>query len=171
MELTDRIFDENGNAFLSGDAIANMLYNDQDIFAGNFYVDTSDGEMEKFNLYSDEKVNLAPSERIDNNKRRDEWFMPDFYKTLNLNELFDIMSKELPDIYKERVKYELSLYQEKGYDNFLRYCVYLSTLVNQKKIVVGCGRGSSCASYLLFLLGLHMVDSVKYDIDVREFLK
>lgn len=171
MELTDRIFDENGNAFLSGDAIANMLYNDKDIFAGNFYVDTSDGEMEKFNLYSDEKVNLAPSERIDNNKRRDEWFMPDFYKTLNLNELFDIMSKELPDIYKERVKYELSLYQEKGYDNFLRYCVYLSTLVNQKKIVVGCGRGSSCASYLLFLLGLHMVDSVKYDIDVREFLK
>lgn len=97
--------------------------------------------------------------------------MPDFYKTLNLNELFDIMSKELPDIYKERVKYELSLYQEKGYDNFLKYCVYLSTLVNQKKIVVGCGRGSSCASYLLFLLGLHMVDSVKYDIDVREFLK
>lgn len=171
MELTDRIFDENGNAFLSGDAIANMLYNDKNIFAGNFYVDTSDGEMEKFNLYSDEKVKLAPSEKIDNNKRRDEWFMPDFYKTLNLQELFDIMSKELPDIYKVRVKYELSLYQEKGYDNFLRYCVYLSTLVNQKKIVVGCGRGSSCASYLLFLLGLHMVDSVKYDIDVREFLK
>ena len=171
MELTDRIFDENGNAFLSGDAIANMLYKGKNIFAGNFYVDTSDGEMEKFNLYSDEKVKLAPSERIDNIKRRDEWFMPDFYKTLNLNELFDIMSKELPDIYKERIKYELSLYQEKGYDNFLRYCVYLSTLVNQKKIVVGCGRGSSCASYLLFLLGLHMVDSVKYDIDVREFLK
>lgn len=46
MELTDRIFDENGNAFLSSDAIANMLYNGKDIFAGNFYVDTSDGEME-----------------------------------------------------------------------------------------------------------------------------
>ena len=171
MELTDRIFDENGNAFLSGDAIANMLYNGKDIYAGTFYVDTSDGEMEKFNLFSDKSVQLSPSEKINNIKRRDEWFMPDFYKTLNLKELFDIMSNGLPDIYKERVDYELNLYHEKGYDNFLRYCVYLSTIVNQKKIVVGCGRGSSCASYLLFLLGLHMVDSVKFDIDVREFLK
>lgn len=171
MELKDRIFDENGNAFLSGDAIANMLYADRNIYEGDFFVDVSDGEMEKFNLFSDKKVKLKPDELVDNVKRRDDWFMPDFYKTLDLKELFGIISKELPEENKNRVCLELELYHEKGYDNFLRYCVYLSTVIAQKNIVVGCGRGSSCASYLLYLLGLHMVDSVKYDIDVHEFLK
>jgi len=33
------------------------------------------------------------------------------------------------------------------------------------------GRGSSVASFVLFLLGVHRINSLYYDLDIEEFLK
>jgi len=33
------------------------------------------------------------------------------------------------------------------------------------------GRGSSVASYCLYLLGVHKINSLKFDLDIKEFLK
>jgi DNA polymerase III alpha subunit len=33
------------------------------------------------------------------------------------------------------------------------------------------GRGSSVASYVLYLLGVHRIDSMFYDLDPSEFLR
>jgi DNA polymerase III alpha subunit len=41
----------------------------------------------------------------------------------------------------------------------------------EEKIVWGVGRGSSVASYVLYLLGVHKVDSLKYNLNVDEFLR
>jgi DNA polymerase III alpha subunit len=38
-------------------------------------------------------------------------------------------------------------------------------------IVWGVGRGSSVASYVLFLIGIHKVDSLYYDLPIEEFLR
>lgn len=38
-------------------------------------------------------------------------------------------------------------------------------------VVVGTGRGSSCASLVLYLLGLHMVDPVEWDIPFSEYAR
>ena len=35
----------------------------------------------------------------------------------------------------------------------------------------GVGRGSSVSSYCLYLIGIHMVDSIKYNLDIQEFFK
>jgi DNA polymerase III alpha subunit len=43
--------------------------------------------------------------------------------------------------------------------------------MKERNIVWGVGRGSSVASYVLFLIGTHKVDSVKYELDFNEFLK
>jgi DNA polymerase III alpha subunit len=45
------------------------------------------------------------------------------------------------------------------------------TVCKENNIVLGVGRGSSVASYVLYLLGVHRVDSLKYDLDIKEFLK
>jgi DNA polymerase III alpha subunit len=42
---------------------------------------------------------------------------------------------------------------------------------NKNNIVHGVGRGSSTSSYVLYLLGVHFIDSIKYDLDINEFLK
>jgi DNA polymerase III alpha subunit len=38
-------------------------------------------------------------------------------------------------------------------------------------VLWGVGRGSSVASYCLYILGVHKVDSIKYELDIHEFLK
>jgi DNA polymerase III alpha subunit len=55
--------------------------------------------------------------------------------------------------------------------DLLRYLKYLVDTMRSKNILWGVGRGSSVASYCLYLLGIHKVDSVKYDLDIKEFLK
>ena len=83
-------------------------------------------------------------------------------------ESLDISKKML---YIERVDREVKLYKEKNMEKFLRFCIYFSDVMREKNFVVGIGRGSSCASYLLYLLRVHLVDSVKYSLDIKEFLK
>jgi DNA polymerase III alpha subunit len=53
----------------------------------------------------------------------------------------------------------------------LKYIKYLVDTMREHKIVWGVGRGSSVASYALYLIGVHKIDSVKYGLDINEFLK
>ena len=55
--------------------------------------------------------------------------------------------------------------------DLLCYLKYLVDTMREHNIVWGVGRGSSVASYCLYLLGVHKIDSIKYELDIREFLK
>ena len=65
----------------------------------------------------------------------------------------------------------MKLFEERGMIPVLRFLVYLVDLCKQNNIVLGVGRGSSVASYVLYLLKVHRVNSIKYNLDVKEFLK
>jgi len=70
-----------------------------------------------------------------------------------------------------RVVEELVLYRERKMEPMLRFMIYLVRVMRENNIVWGVGRGSSVSSYLLFLIGLHSVDAVKYNLDIREFIR
>ena len=70
-----------------------------------------------------------------------------------------------------RVLTEIDLYQERGMIIVLKFLKYLVDICEENNIVLGVGRGSSVASYCLYLLGVHRIDSIKYDLDIKEFLK
>ena len=63
------------------------------------------------------------------------------------------------------------LYQERELFGLLRYLKYLVDTLRKNNVVWGVGRGSSVASYVLFLLGVHKIDSLYYNLDITEFLK
>jgi len=71
----------------------------------------------------------------------------------------------------QRVGHELLLYQERGLFDLLRYLKYLVDTMHDNHVIWGVGRGSSVASYVLYLLGVHRIDSMYYDLDVGEFLR
>jgi len=48
---------------------------------------------------------------------------------------------------------------------------YLVDTLRKNNVIWGVGRGSSVASYVLFLLGVHKIDSLYYNLDIEEFLK
>ena len=110
-----------------------------------------------------------------------EWFMPDEYKDLAIdNWLFVKLMEELQSpttnfVYNSsqwiRVEEELKAYKERGMEDLLRYMVYLVDFMRENNIVWGVGRGSSVASYVLYLIGVHRINSIQYDLDWREFLR
>lgn len=111
----------------------------------------------------DRTIEQFDSECINN------WFMPDEYKN------FDIAAYVLglckTDEELQRAGKELLLYQKRDMFVLLQYLKYLVDTMRANNIVWGVGRGSSVASFVLFLIGVHKINSLYYDLPIEEFLK
>ena len=66
---------------------------------------------------------------------------------------------------------ELTEYKARNLYPVLKVLIYIIDTMRRNNLVWGIGRGSSIASYVLFLLGVHKVNSIKYNLDIKEFLK
>jgi len=97
------------------------------------------------------------------------WQMPDKYKNIDIAKHVLQLCKN--DTELQRVGEELLLYQERDLFDLLRYLTYLVDTMMENNIIWGVGRGSSVASYVLYLLGVHKIDSIYYDLEPREFLR
>ena len=100
---------------------------------------------------------------------RTNWYMPEDYKNLDIETY--LLSLCITDKEKTRVKEELVLFKKYEMINLLKFLKYLVDFMRNHNILWGVGRGSSVASYSLYLLGVHKVDSIKYELDIAEFLK
>ena len=98
-----------------------------------------------------------------------KWTMPVEYAELDLDVYF--ANKISTNEQAVRVVEELALFEEHGLEPMLRFMIYLVKLMQDNNILWGVGRGSSVSSYLLFLVGLHQVDSIKYNLDIKEFIR
>jgi len=96
------------------------------------------------------------------------WFVPNDYCP-NLTEMLYGLCKTEEE--KNRVSQELELYIKHGMYDVLHAVKYIVDILRKNHIVWGVGRGSSVASYVLFLIGVHKIDSIKYNIPIEEFFK
>ena len=71
----------------------------------------------------------------------------------------------------QRVEMELSLYKARNLYSILQLMIYIVDMMRKNNLVWGVGRGSSVASYVLYLIGIHKIDSIKYNLNIEEFLK
>jgi DNA polymerase-3 subunit alpha len=71
----------------------------------------------------------------------------------------------------QRAGTELLMFQERNMFDLLCYLKYLVDTMIEHRVIWGVGRGSSVASYVLFKLGVHKIDSLFYDLDPTEFLR
>jgi DNA polymerase III alpha subunit len=101
--------------------------------------------------------------------KQNSWHMPEEYKNLDIAEY--ILSLCDSDAKLQRCGEELLLFQERNLFDLLRYLKYLVDTLKANNMIWGVGRGSSVASYVLYLLGVHRIDSMFYDLDAREFLR
>ncbi len=101
-----------------------------------------------------------------------EWFMPDAYKAINVYE-YVLQKAQIPcpKHIQDRIWEELDAFKERDMLDLLRYMIYLVDYMRENNIVWGVGRGSSVASYVLYLIGVHKINSIQFDLDWREFLR
>jgi len=97
------------------------------------------------------------------------WHMPDEYKQLDIAQhILELCDTEAE---LQRCGAELLLYQERNLFDLLKYLKYLVDVMKQNNVIWGVGRGSSVASYVLYKLDVHRIDSLHYNLNVAEFLR
>jgi hypothetical protein len=97
------------------------------------------------------------------------WHMPDEYKQLDIAVYILGLCENEAEL--QRCGTELLLYQERDLFDLLRYLKYLVDLMKENRVIWGVGRGSSVASFILYKMGVHRVNSIYYNLDITEFLR
>jgi DNA polymerase III alpha subunit len=123
-------------------------------------------EIEKYltRIYQEKLDYPIPKNTIDISN----WFIPNEYKNLDIEEF---LINQCPKENNERLIKELKLYRKHNMLIVLKAMKYIVDTLRKHNIVWGVGRGSSVASYALFLIGVHKIDSVKYNLPIEEFFK
>lgn len=122
--------------------------------------------LEKYkNIIESERLDYAvPKTALDTAN----WFIPENYTSIDIEKfLTDLCPKQN----YHRLTVELELFKKNNMLIVLKAMKYLVDTMRANNIVWGVGRGSSVASYALFLLGVHKIDSVKYNLPIEEFFK
>lgn len=152
------------------------IYNHLD--AKKLYVDYLTDEIIQYNknVVSDNQITIK--KHLDGFDK--SWNIPEEYLKIDVIEYIDDKFIELciedglndADIkirYK-RIKNELKIYEKLELFDVLRCMIYIIDTFKDKDVVWGVGRGSSVASYILYVLEVHDIDSVKFNLDFNEFL-
>lgn len=97
-----------------------------------------------------------------------DWFIPEEYKTIDIEEF---LVHQCPKKNYQRLIDELQEYKSRNLLPLLKTLKYLVDTFRKNNVLWGVGRGSSVSSYTLYLLGVHKIDSIKYNLDWQEFLR
>ncbi len=163
-----------GDCLYSEDAVIDLIYKNPDIDISNIVVQSD--------LYNKALKELdIPLPSLGKALKRDEtvsnfdaknyaqWHMPTSYTELNVkNFLLDKCNTEEEH---DRVLIEYKLFEEKGFVKVLQFLIYFVDTLRKNNIVWGVGRGSSVSSFCLFLIGIHKINPLLYNLDYREFLR
>lgn len=166
------IKDKFGNSIHDEKDLIELFYKGYDNFS-EVIVDSFDKHQQfeeltgtKFNFVNPDLEHLS-LEEFDKACQTD-WFIPEEYKKMDIEGfLVNVCPKEN----YQRLIEELQEYRGRNLLPLLRTLKYLVDTLRSNNIVWGVGRGSSVASYVLFLLNVHKIDSIKYNLDWREFLR
>lgn len=102
-------------------------------------------------------------------KQQSHWFMPDHYREIDVAAHVLGLCEDQHQL--QRCGQELMMYQDRDLFDLLRYLIYLVDVMRDNHVIWGVGRGSSVASYVLYKIGVHRIDSLYYDLDPHEFLR
>lgn len=166
----NRHIDQNGNVFCDLNATVYAINAGENI--SFIQLDKySESERDIFNKNCEKFGidNKMYNYHVNHDESQQVWVYDEKYDEIDLLEFF--LEKCSTEIEKERVRYEISLYEKYNMTRLLRCMIWLVHYMEEHNIFWGVGRGSSVSSYCLYLIGLHMVDSIKYELDVNEFLK
>jgi len=116
-------------------------------------------KIDKIDLDGESKLPKIP-ESYDNLLKRTGKALADFLKKNKVN------SKQ----YIERLKYELEVIHKFGFEEYFLILADVFDYGKSRGISFGAGRGSAAGSLVAFLLGIHRVDPILWNMQFERFL-
>jgi DNA polymerase III alpha subunit len=177
IKLKDRTLRFDGVSVVSPDMVAEMLMLGAQ--PSQLRVTEETWEVQQHNSQVAEEAELRlPGDPIKIDLR---WQLPEPY----LSWSFEDLEQEVAECFEQRcpadyttsqqeealtrLADELAEVKKRGMVEFFKTVIYILAVFREKGVVWGVGRGSSCASFILFILGLHSVDVIRYGVPADEF--
>ncbi|NBW57944.1 hypothetical protein EBR43_09245 [bacterium] len=167
--------DKYGRRYTTTDAIFELLYQNPSLDFSKLLVKDGDQYNKSIDLLHAELTYLKIYQSLDidvgqfDEFHKNNWLMPDEY--LNFDIAQWVLNQCKDQVELQRAAEELILFQERDLFPLLRYLKYFVDTMRKHNIVWGVGRGSSVASFVLYLIGVHKINSIKFSLDIQEFLK
>ncbi|HEY6436098.1 MAG TPA: hypothetical protein VIY47_05885 [Ignavibacteriaceae bacterium] len=165
-----------GQAILSSDNLRELLLQGKNIGHLNVIFDEdvklflehqSELLQETITFLEEPEENLTFDEFHE--KCADEWIFPSIYQQIDVKSWLLDKCKTQQEI--DRVLEEYTLYEERELIMLLRLLIFLVDYMRENKFIWGVGRGSSVSSYILYLIGIHRVNPLKYGLEIKDYLK
>ena len=166
------------------DKYSNPVFNEQDLFDAlyqeqstviaqtSLFVERTDQTLQFESFLNAQFIDPAEQWSVEDYDQamQSDWKMPNEYKQLDIEAW---VWQQCPpwDPQHTRVSEELTAFKQRNMLNLLRWLKYFVDTCRSKNILWGVGRGSSVASYVLYLIGVHKIDSIKYNLEWQEFLR
>ena len=175
-KLNDRVLWFDGDSTISNSKLTRFIQLGR---MDGVFVDKTTKEIEQYN-------NLVPPQEHITVKESCEpldfsWNLPEEYIKIDIeNYLVDRLGQTCLDEHLsdeeigervQRLKKELQLFDQLQLFDVLKVLIFVINTLTKQNVVWGVGRGSSVSSYILYLIGVHDIDSVKYDLDISDFLR
>ncbi len=175
LELKNRIVDDYGEVIITADQAYEMLLEgidieqfriiqSEDLDAYNAAVQTY-GDMPPLEAYEPIEYDFQTMDKA----RQSIWYMPEEYLSCDIKQY--VLDKANNETEKLRILQEFDIFEKYELLDVLRLLKYLFDHFRKNEIVYGVGRGSSVSSFVLYLMGVHRVNSLKYGLDFSEFLE
>ena len=163
-----------GDCVYNEDSVIEQLYQDPTLDISKITVDTT--------LYNQALTKLQidlpklPEQILRNQtvvefdkQNYNAWHMPESYENIDVKTY--LLEKCNTEEERDRVLIEYKLFEQKGFTKVLKFLIYFVDVLRSNNIVWGVGRGSSVSSFCLFLIGIHKINPLFYNLDYREFLR
>jgi DNA polymerase III alpha subunit len=163
-----------GDCVYSEDAVIDLLYADPDLDISKIPTEAEQYNRALAELGIDLPRLPDPIERTGTVADFDrsnyaEWHMPESYAGIDVKTY--LLERCGTDVERERVQAEYALFESKGFTKVLQFLIYFVDTLRANNVVWGVGRGSSVSSFCLFLIGVHKINPLLYNLDYREFLR
>ena len=178
LKLKDRTLFFDGDSVVDADHIMRMV--SEGVSTEGLFVEEPNDEIKQYNKYAKGSERITTKTEL--SPLTNEWMLPEEYKKIDVTEyikakfkteMCDRKWEHTPEVAKrsKRIQLELDLYNSLNLNEVLRVLIYVINTLHNNKVVWGVGRGSSVSSYILYLIGVHDIDSVEYDLDIADFLR
>lgn len=167
--------DKFNRRIITEEDLINVLYSNPTIDLSDMYLDNAEKHNKSIDSNYSDLSKISELSSIDltveewHRHNQSQWYMPDDYKNLNIASW--ILERCNNETELQRCGQELLEYASRDLLPLLQYLKYLVDTMKQHDIVWGVGRGSSTASFVLYKIGVHKIDSIRYQLPLEEFFK
>ncbi len=173
-ELKTRTLWFDGTSQVAPELVPNLLL--EGVPLSSIVVSELNEDIEKFNQMSETPIVVGKSENAPPDM---SYNIPQKYLDMDWDDklIDDIWAffrhQKIPatmrQTYLDRLEAEFDEIRSRNMEMIIRTLMYVKDTFHKEGIVWGVGRGSSCASLALFVMGIHKVDPIKYGIPMSEF--